>query len=298
MKTSSRTLAHAVRSLRIFALFLIPLVLLPIFAGWVGDLVKERVEDPQGITSGEWWLFAIGLVGLFLSLLLAVREGRKLIPARVVDQRQGVKPHSVLVALLSPCNNLERIDGPTGPEWQVRDQKTDHKASLSGRSLDELRRVDRNLPQWTWQQTLRATYPHREGLERLVLLGSKNGSGTPSQLNLAHDFFSTWFSGKVEVLGKAGVSSETDPDSWCVDFEDLDATQAVLRRAIERLRRCEHHYQDTDIVIDVTGGPKTASIAAAMVTLDRPDLTFQYVGTGSNAEKIFGFNVTTEHHGA
>jgi hypothetical protein len=33
------------------------------------------------------------------------------------------------------------------------------------------------------------------------------------------------------------------------------------------------------IAIDVTGGQKTASVAAAMFTLDKRDLVFQYVST-------------------
>jgi hypothetical protein len=52
-----------------------------------------------------------------------------------------------------------------------------------------------------------------------------------------------------------------------------------LRCLQEAVSVCEKEgYDEDDIIIDVTGGFKTASIAGAMVTLNR-HVCFQYVGT-------------------
>ncbi|MBI5780573.1 MAG: hypothetical protein HZA65_02745 [Rhodocyclales bacterium] len=43
----------------------------------------------------------------------------------------------------------------------------------------------------------------------------------------------------------------------------------------------EDGYQEKDIMIDITGGQKTASVAGALVTLHHSELEFQYVGTNA-----------------
>ncbi|MCX8018379.1 MAG: hypothetical protein N2690_10835, partial [Rhodocyclaceae bacterium] len=70
------------------------------------------------------------------------------------------------------------------------------------------------------------------------------------------------------------VSIEIAPGN--VDFEDLSSSVVALRLAIQSCGA-----KPRDIVIDVTGGQKTASIAGALVTLDNRDLIFQYVPTGN-----------------
>jgi hypothetical protein len=62
----------------------------------------------------------------------------------------------------------------------------------------------------------------------------------------------------------------------------------VLRQVIEAAKN--EHLADRDIMIDVTGGQKTASIAGASVTLNN-DVVFQYVQTGGDPPEVFAYDL-------
>jgi hypothetical protein len=266
------------------------LAVIPILAGWVGDVSKNWLKG-EDLKAAEYWLFAIGAILLPLLAFVVVRYGRKLVPTRIVEEEEDPEKRRVVIALLSPCENLRHVEGVG---WQVTDK--DGKAvTLSGLPLDTLVAKDRGLPKWKWQQTLRAAHFHHARMEKLVLIGSLGGSGTEEQLGLAHRYFTDLFPGKVEVWGwppTGIVGAHTQP----VDFENLGKLMAQLRGVIShQLDRAG--YSEEDIVIDCTGGYKTTSIAAAMVTLDRPKLAFQYVGTGEHAGRVIAFNAVSEYFG-
>lgn len=290
-------------NLRLFALLLVPLTVIPILAGWVGDISKAWF-DGKLLSNIDFWLFYGGLVGILIFAGGILFIGRKLLPIDNIEETD-VAPRRVLIALLSPCPNLT----PPGPDedassWRVQDQgKTDIGAPLTGLSLDKVIDPKATLPDggrrptWRWQQTLRAAHHHGDKLKRLVLIGSLDGSGTNEQLQLADRFFSYYFPGKVHILGSPKGADEDFDSHWQADFEKLDDIRRLLLRAIKELRRAPNNYTDKDIIIDCTGGFKTASIACALVTFDRPDLMFQYVGTGKRTGKILGYNVVTEARG-
>jgi len=288
--------------LRLFTLLLIPLAVIPIFAGWVGDIAKDWFGGVE-LSGADPWLLGVGLAGTPLLALLILLTGRKLLGVEDIEESADVAPHRVLVALLSPCKNLI----PPGPgedasAWQVADRSRADPISLAGLSLVQVidpkyRQPDGSpLPQWSWQQTLRAAHHHGETLERLVLFGSEGegGSGAVEQLDLADRFFSHYFPGKVHILGKPQRGGAGYDSHWQADFEKLADLRCLLKRMLKDLNKAD--YADADIIIDCTGGQKTASIACALVTLDRPDLMFQYVGTGPGPRtgKVIGFNVVTE----
>lgn len=289
--------------LRLFNLLLIPLAVIPIFAGWVGDVAKDWFGGGE-LSPADPWLFAIGLSGVLLLALVILTTGRKLLGVEDIEESAGVAPRRVVIALLSPCKNLSAPgSGEDASVWRVKDfRNADKLVSLSGLTLDqvidpEFRLEDGSpLPQWSWQQTLRAAHHHGEKLERLVLIGSEgeSGSGTPEQLDLAKRFFSYYLPDKVYVLGEPQRDGAGYDNHWQADFEKLDDLRRLLKRVLKDLNKAD--YTDTDIIIDCTGGQKTASIACALVTLDRPDLMFQYVGTGPGPRtgKVIGFNVVTE----
>jgi hypothetical protein len=160
-------------------------------------------------------------------------------------------------------------------------------ASLADICQPAYRNDKRDFP---WQQTLRAGYHHlKDGdLKTAILIGSREGSGTPEQLQLARDFFGDYFGvGNVPVRmivpGLGGDERRTP------DFENLTETYTALKLALDDAGRDDH-----DIIIDITAGQKTASVAATLVTLDREQVMFQYVGTGPHTGQLFGFNVSTE----
>lgn len=289
--------------LRLFTLLLIPLAAIPIFAGWVGDIAKDWLGGVE-LSGADPWMFGIGLGGVLVLALVILMTGRKLLGVEDIEESADVGARRVVVALLSPCKNLSPPGSGEDPSaWRVKDiRRSGTEAPLAGLGLaqvidPEYRQSDGNpLPQWTWQQTLRAAHHHGETLERLVLIGSEGegGSGTTEQLDLADRFFSHYFSGKVHILGKPHRDGAGYDSHWQADFEKLDDLRRLLKRTLKDLQKAG--YADADIIIDCTGGQKTASIACALITLDRPDLMFQYVGTGPGPRtgKVIGFNVATE----
>jgi hypothetical protein len=277
------------RTIGVWSLVILLLCVLPILAGWAGDVLKSWLIGEK-VTVVEWCLFIAAAVLLPLFAAIVVAKGRKLMPTRMVEQAPQLTARRVVIALLSPCNNLRR--NPRGDGWEVI--KADGSVTcLKGVSLEQMVRSDSGLPQWTWQQTLRAAYHHRDQLEKLVLVGSRGGSGADEQLGLAYAFFSSHFPGRVEILGRSVNGAKHDPH-WQADFEDLAGLLYLLRSLLGRLEST-NIYRDADIVIDCTGGFKTASIAAALVTLDRPELIFQYVGTGEHAGRVLAFNAVSEY---
>lgn len=265
-------------------LLIILLVLLPVFTAWIGDILKDAwtacwaEEGCSSFSTVDLSLLAIA-VSLAAAALYGVhRLGREFISPRIVKQQQNdVQPHPVVIALLSPQKELTLHDG----QWMLN----------NGPLSDNIRHLvdpGLKLSGFTWQQTLRAGHHHHKDgtLQKLLLIGShgNGGSGSGTALELAKAFFGHYFPG-IEVLAP-GIQN---PAIYSPDFEDLEATRAALKKAITLCGA-----KDRDIIIDITGGQKTASIAATLVTLDRADLMFQYVGTGDNTGKIYGFDAVTE----
>lgn len=259
---------------RILAVILLPLVAIPILAGWVGDITREWIG--QGERPGDAWLLVAALCGLFVSTWVLFKFGRRYLPARVLRHQERFPPRQALITMLSPCNNLQQDDGA----FSVKENGSDIPTRLSGR-LKEDTAPRSGLPRWTWQQVLRGAQANVPALRRIVLAGSENASGRPEQLDLCRRFLGAYFPAvRIEAADRA------------TNFEDIDDVMDMLRQAIRRLN--DEGFTDRDIIIDCTGGPKPTSIAAALVTLDHPDLMFQYVSNESNNCRVFAFNVASE----
>lgn len=76
-----------------------------------------------------------------------------------------------------------------------------------------------------------------------------------------------------------------------IEFEDLQALYDNFNEIIQKVTT-ELGLAQNDIMIDVTGGTKTASIAAALVTLHHPPIEFQYVRTETPFD-VLSYNVVT-----
>jgi hypothetical protein len=145
-------------------------------------------------------------------------------------------------------------------------------------------------PLTSWQQLARGLHHHwKDGhLERIILLTSgnrstqhgqaKDGGGSDKDAEIAVAIFTDL----LNVDGRR-VVVEIGP-ARAVDFEVLEDVLAALRAALKHAQTLS--YKDHEIVVDVTGGLKTTSIAGALVTLDRRDLIFQYVPSGATGVVI------------
>lgn len=246
------------------------LVVIPILVAWTADILREWMGDWRD----DAGVLAAALVALVLCVVILAEFAERYLPARVLAPLTDFPPRRVLLTTLSRCDNLVCRDG----SFNVTD-KDGASHALSG-DLDQDTAPGAKLPQWTWQQTLRGARANRPKLERIVLAGSQDGSGTPEQIGLCRQFLGHYFPNAI-----------VEPTSRPARFDDIEDVLEMLRNAIRRLN--EAGYKDRDIIIDCTGGSKPASIAAALVTLDHPDLMFQYVGSNDKAGRVQAFNVTS-----
>jgi hypothetical protein len=229
-----------------------------------------------------WWLEAVLLfVSLACAFALYLRR-RTFLPINV--QRIGepgmIEPRQVLVLTVS--NN------PWKFQWdeKLKDKLTisikDHSIPLPIKLDDalivmkNLANLEANPPFFSWEQLLRAIAPHHTKLEHIILVGSTNGANSFKQLDDCEKLIQHYFR-----LTKIEISKES------VHFDSLDNLLSLYNGIIaaEKSRKSQ-------LMFDVTGGTKVVSVAVAMVTLEHPEIEFQYVET-EGEKRVRTFNVTT-----
>ncbi|HEX7241942.1 MAG TPA: hypothetical protein VF263_16790, partial [Longimicrobiaceae bacterium] len=128
---------------------------------------------------------------------------------------------------------------------------------------------------WSWQQFLRALRPHQETLKHVYLIGSRDIPGPPGGPDSPGSYASL---ADAERLIRAYVppGAVIHRVRCAVDFQSLRELQECVAGAVSLL--LAQGLRKEDVLVDVTGGQKTASIAGALITLNS-NVTFQYVQT-------------------
>lgn len=238
---------------------------------WAADGVRDALL--AGNVSGRnlALTFVAFAVLVASSLWLYVERASLLGPRHLYRRR--CEPHSSVILLVSPSNlPVTGVGFPLGVVSGAAE------AVLQGESLDaDIEALDRL--RWNWQQLLRAVVPHRSRLQRITLIGSPAPTGSFGQLELC-----------VAILQRYLPAVSVRAVSRPVDFEDFGALVECIRRLIAEERA--EGVSEADIIVDVTGGFKTASIAAASVTMNR-NVTFQYVQTVPPYD-VYAYNVAFE----
>ena len=247
--------------------------------GWIGAGI-------QGSELFPWWpngvlkpgeprflevLLAMAASSIALAALLIHRR-RTFLPARVqrIGEPDQVAPRQVLILSIS------RVTWTWTPQALMRgDVRHVLPADLSGALRAMAALGDRD--KFSWEQLLRAVAAHKGRLERLILLGSSGADGTATAFRACGEMIRHYFPSLAE----------TALERQEADFDSLDDLLSKYQQIIaSEVRR------KGEIMIDVTGGTKVVSIASAMVTLDHPDIEFQYVET-NGGKRVRTFNVTT-----
>ncbi len=177
------------------------------------------------------------------------------------------EPHASLIILLStPSLNIKLPKTFSFP-LKLIDARKNKSVTLKGKSLkDDIETL--NTIWWNWQQLLRGLEPHQSSLNNVYLIGSKDSGrikGSFSFLDQASSLISQYFP-------SVSIQKTNSP----VDFEDFNMLVKNINKTIQKFK--EKGASEKDIIIDVTGGQKTTSIAGAVVTLNS-QVTFQYVET-------------------
>lgn len=269
------------------AVFNIVLVFGLIFLqSWVADGIEGNdlftwIYGGLSFSSHPWyWGLAIVVMitfGFGVAWLLYKRR-RTFLPIQI--QRIGlpdeVVPHAVLVTTMSHTGSW-RVDTENDQLTRTNGDPVNLSGTLK-EVLDRLAALGER-EKFSWEQLLRAITKHAEQSgkpDKVVLLGSPGSSGTTKRFEECRAFIRRFF---PEIPEDAFERKEADFDS----LEDLiHVYEGVIRAEVKR---------KGEIMIDVTGGTKVVSIAAAMVTLEHPEIEFQYVET-HDEKRIRSFNVT------
>lgn len=238
----------------------------------------------------------IPLLLTILSLTWLYHLTKDFIPLRHLQFNKSVRSHKVLIAALSPMNPVP-LERDTDGKKKLVIQRTDRDGNvqaelpLTGVLVDDIKAISENINEpekhyfWKGQQFLRALLPHvHQGynhLEKLVLLGSPGSNGSYKDLNMIKAL-----AGLYLPANAIHIHYEE------IDFENVEQMQTTLDKLIKHYLVQDFHEED--IIIDTTGGFKTASIAAALTTLHWSKIEFQYVPTGGKNPQPMSFNVVID----
>jgi len=262
----------------------LPLLLFISGSGWVADGFK-------GELLGEGWVqysnnpnvLALRIGILIIAILLTLGGAYWL---------YRIRKHYLPVA------HLERCEQPTGIyalvatvsapfKWKLEfpDGKMPHLKcagfdNFLPESLEEVTALP--LRSWNWQQLLRAIKPHAKELKLIYLIGSPTFPPINGEQEMGS--FDTLEDCKKLILAYL-PNVEVCCAQESVNFEDIAILYNKLNQTIDQLG-----YEKNEIILDVTGGQKTASIVTALVTLHHPKLHFQYVQSGT-PYRVFYHNV-------
>lgn len=254
----------------------------------------EKIIDISGDRESSMLLDHVVYTGVcfvlfFISTVVLYKHRDSLGAIRVINQER-CSPHRFLILPLSPPNK------PVGESfpWAFCDKHgtsvligCEEAADLESdiKKLNELDEFDR----WNWQQVMRAVNRHKSELKTVVLIGSKDNKNMRGETRKG-----SWhFRDDAErLIGHYLVDVEIRKVEEKIDFQDFKAMSSCLKKQIDWLKK--QGYSDDDIIIDVTGGQVTTSIAGAAVTMRSQGLTFQYVTTNPGSddkENVLAYNV-------
>lgn len=276
------------RGFRAGLVLLLSLIMV-VASGWVGDGLKGECLFQQ------WWgecgkgsmqiLFRTlpALIGFFLSAWGTYCLAKGWLPIRHLAQNQTVRPHKVLIMPLSLFFPLpECTDGIC----RVRDNKG-KEITFTGKLTDDIEAFSRAGWRWNGQQFLRGLEPHLSAgvLSDLVLIGSSGERASYTSLEVAKQLVGLYSDARVHFYPEA------------IDFEDIQSLQQVFDGWIKTFS--DSGVAERDILLDITGGQKTTSIAAALTTLLWNRVEFQYVESRESVvvgekPRVISFNVVVD----
>jgi hypothetical protein len=244
----------------------------------------------NGLCSTADWLqhgeVLLGVLAVFALAFLALKE----LVATVVWRRMRMvtgreSQCRVLVTGLSEWKALDRaILDEIGMRFAGRAEDYALPTKEFTHRLAELGAPAQRSLATQWQQTVRAIFHHGDALERVLVLPSAESLAQWTQFK---ELMTALFPGlPVELVrGENGEPFRLPeaPGVQTRSYEDYSYLFEGLSRAVELLlaqagNKDARRLSDKDICIDITAGPKTFSVAGAIVTLNR-DLKLSYVSS-------------------
>jgi CRISPR-associated protein (Cas_Cas02710) len=232
--------------------------LLFIAGGWLPNGIADFVK----YLTGDWslWVFNYQLSGSVAILIYFGVLLSKVVhsPGKIEVSNDPPEPVKVLAVFLSSFNVWYNSQ-----QSQAEIVKGKEKESLE-KVLAEHTVKRETLDGTTWEMPLKAIEFHKSRIETLYLFTSSGSKGTTADSDL--------FVRLVKVL-YPGISA-AELVSGGLDFENLKE----IFHAVEDLYSdaIASGYKEKDVLVDITGGKKTNSIAASIATL-AAGRKFQYI---------------------
>ena len=240
-----------------------------LFPWWPGGTLKP------GHPGFAWCVLGMLLLAIVFVVLLYKRR-RSFLPVTVqrIGRPDHAEPRAVLALTISRPNwewSADRLARDRDGSPDVRPLP----ASLDG-ALEAMAALGKHEI-FPWEQLLRAIRAHAPRLQSLILIGSSGAGGTAESVTMCRQMVGHYFPdlhpGQIEQRA--------------ADFNALDGLIYEYRQIVANQAR-----RKGELVIDITGGTKVVSIAAAMVTLEHPEVEFQYVET-EGEKRVRRFNVVS-----
>ena len=276
------------RILKRILVFLVVLLVLS-SGSWVADGIKGEVLFLDRF--GFWGGLSVAF-GVFLAASGLLYRLRRTFANIQSLSWHKCDPHKSLILLVSTPTSEIELDADSRT---LRFKETEIKLSCD--LHQDIESLDKFPRRWNWQQMMRAIRPHidpEKRLLRLHLIGSTDESfddGSFIEGSFKHlDSCKKWLEGYLP-----GV--EITRDESGVNFGNFKAMVQHIQEIINEQKKGgkgKVKFTDKDIVIDVTGGTTTASIAGASTTLNTK-VTFQYVQTNCPYE-VFAYDVAYLPH--
>ena len=267
----------------------LPVISFVLFGAWTADALKGATPfldwlspEARNLIPQPKLLVAVVLLVLFFCNTYWLYRARKVwrLPPRVLNEKTDADPRKVLVMGLSlPPKSVKGFDLGSGTSVVLY---KDAPGDLL--PIHSLASAMADMRNHNWQQSLRAVNYHaKTTLELLIVVPSSGDDGSGHFT----DQFKQW----MAHYQKSGDWKPFEIEiAAAVNYEALNVLQIAYTSAIGLAGM--KGFKESDVVIDVTAGQKTTSIAAAMVTLTS-DADFQYVQTGK-APKIQTYSVLSE----
>jgi len=243
-------------------------VALSLVAGWIPDGLSEIISAKffhnGDITRGTL-LFVFGLSILGILIIVGWKLSEE---ARYDVSEDFPDKKKVLIPFLSNAR---------GSEKNILDEI--EKLRELSTVEEKIERVNELPSIKSWRMPLEAIKYHKPKLERVVVITSDKSS----------KHFNAFKELVKEVFGKE--VSDMLVEKKVKSFENIKELFNALNEIYKELR--EDKFRDRDTIIDITGGQKTSSVAAAFMTAYYSDREFEYVSTEDYTVKSYDVRLIT-----
>ena len=236
---------------------------LSLVAGWIPDGLTALIFERNFFQGFLMLEIALMVLCILICLGYILRHSLEW-----VFYEYKPKPKKGLILFLSPLGdkNLEIFQ-------QYFEELKQRNASLDDIEIEVInnQRSEAANKLGSWAMPTKAIQYHKDTLQKVIVITSEASS---SQFPMFKEFIETLhpkLKGREKVIE---IKVEPKNENIENSFEDLEGVAEAVNKAYEELEK--NKIKDT--IIDVTGGQKSNSIAAAVLTvLDNKE--FQYIST-------------------